>query len=169
MEIRKASREDISSLSLVYDEARKRMYESGNRTQWAMDYPPLSLIESDISNGFLYCMEEQGEIIASFSVITGIEPNYSAIYGGSWPEGEYEYVTIHRVAGKRKAHHVLENALKVAFSLSPVVRIDTHKDNRKMQALIAKYGFSFCGFIRIEDGSERLTFQKSLIPLNKER
>ena len=157
--IRKAERGDINALRAVYDEARERMWEGGNTRQWKIGHPPLSVIESDISGGFLYVIVESNEIVGAFSII-GKEPTYDTIYDGSWPEGDYDYVTIHRVAGKRKASHVLRQAVVTASLLSPVIRIDTHVDNRKMQALILKYGFTYCGKITLLDGSMRIAFQK---------
>ena len=109
--IRKASKEDIKELQKVYDEARERMYESGNTVQWEPEYPQEYIILKDIERGFLHVMEEDGEIVAAFSILTGKEPNYDTIFEGSWPEGDYEYVTIHRVAGKKKAHHVLKQSI----------------------------------------------------------
>lgn len=157
--IRKAVVEDIDALRLVYDEARERMIDSGNQRQWAPGYPPLSLIESEIEAGFLYVIEQDGKVIAAFSII-GKEPTYDTIYDGSWPEGDYEYVTIHRVAGKREAHHVLKSAIETASKLSSVIRIDTHEDNKVMQALIKKYGFRYCGKITLRNGQMRLAFQR---------
>ena len=157
--IRKAVVEDIDALRLVYDEARERMIDSGNPRQWAPGYPPLSLIESEIEAGFLYVIEQDGKVIAAFSII-GKEPTYDTIYDGSWPEGDYEYATIHRVAGKREAHHVLKSAVETASKLSSVIRIDTHEDNKVMQALIKKYGFRYCGKITLRNGQMRLAFQR---------
>lgn len=157
--IRKAVVEDIDALRLVYDEARERMIASGNPKQWAPGYPPLSLIESEIEAGFLHVIEQDGKVVAAFSII-GKEPTYDTIYDGSWPEGDYEYVTIHRVAGKREAHHVLKCAVETASKLSSVIRIDTHEDNKVMQALIKKYGFRYCGKITLKNGQMRLAFQR---------
>ena len=157
--IRKAIVEDIDALRLVYDEARERMIDSGNPRQWAPGYPPRSLIESEIEAGFLHVIEQDGKVIAAFSII-GKEPTYDTIYDGSWPEGDYEYVTIHRVAGKREAHHVLKSAVETASKLSSVIRIDTHEDNKVMQALIKKYGFRYCGKITLRNGQMRLAFQR---------
>ena len=157
--IRKAAVEDIDALRLVYDEARERMIDRGNPRQWVPGYPPLSLIESEIEAGFLHVIEQDGKVVAAFSII-GKEPTYDTIYDGSWPEGDYEYVTIHRVAGKREAHHVLKSAVDTASKLSSVIRIDTHEDNKVMQALIKKYGFRYCGKITLKNGQMRLAFQR---------
>lgn len=157
--IRKAAVEDIDALRPIYDEARERMIDRGNPRQWVPGYPPLSLIESEIEAGFLHVIEQDGKVVAAFSII-GKEPTYDTIYDGSWPEGDYEYVTIHRVAGKREAHHVLKSAVDTASKLSSVIRIDTHEDNKVMQALIKKYGFRYCGKITLRNGQMRLAFQR---------
>ncbi len=161
--VRKSTKKDIPALLDIFSEARERMYESGNTKQWGPGYPPLDALEKEVEKGFSYIIEENEIPIATFSIMTGKEPTYSYIFDGSWPIGEYEYVTIHRVAGKRKAHHVLKTAVAEAEKLSRIIRIDTHQDNKKMQALIKRYGFSYCGKIYLEDGSERLAFQKGKI------
>ena len=122
-------------------------------------YVNLDNIKSEIEAGFLHVIEQDGKVIAAFSII-GKEPTYDTIYDGSWPEGDYEYVTIHRVAGKREAHHVLKSAVETASKLSSVIRIDTHEDNKVMQALIKKYGFRYCGKITLRNGQMRLAFQR---------
>lgn len=42
------------------------------------------------------------------------------------------------------------------------IRIDTHQDNKSMQRLILKNNFEYCGIIYVEDGSERLAYEKVL-------
>ena len=41
-------------------------------------------------------------------------------------------------------------------------KIDTHRDNKVMQNLLKKNGFSYCGIICLNDCSERLAYQKSM-------
>ena len=38
------------------------------------------------------------------------------------------------------------------------LRIDTHENNRVMQHLITKSGFTFCGHITADDGTDRLAY-----------
>ena len=40
----------------------------------------------------------------------------------------------------------------------PYLRIDTHEDNKPMQAAIMSYGFAECGIIYVADGSPRLAY-----------
>lgn len=42
------------------------------------------------------------------------------------------------------------------------MRADTHKDNETMQSLLLKNGYEYCGIIFVEDGTERLAFEKAL-------
>lgn len=49
-----------------------------------------------------------------------------------------------------------------ACAVAGNVRIDTHRDNQPMQALLKKCGFAYCGRIFLADGSERIAFQKTL-------
>ena len=37
---------------------------------------------------------------------------------------------------------------------------DTHRDNQSMQRMQAKNGFEYCGVIYLEDGAERIAFEK---------
>ena len=40
------------------------------------------------------------------------------------------------------------------------ISIDTHKDNLIMQKFLSKNGFDRCGIIYVEDGTERIAYQK---------
>ena len=46
------------------------------------------------------------------------------------------------------------------FAQYPNLRIDTHRDNHPMRNAIRKFGFTYCGIIWTDDGTERLAFQK---------
>ena len=47
-----------------------------------------------------------------------------------------------------------------AFSQCGNLKIDTHENNVVMQNLLKKNGFTYCGRIYVDDGGERLAFQK---------
>ena len=40
------------------------------------------------------------------------------------------------------------------------LRADTHADNKAMQHLLEKNGFTRCGIIRVEDGTPRIAYQR---------
>lgn len=42
------------------------------------------------------------------------------------------------------------------------IKVDTHRDNLSMQALLKKNNFKYCGIIFLEDGAERIAFEKVL-------
>jgi RimJ/RimL family protein N-acetyltransferase len=44
--------------------------------------------------------------------------------------------------------------------MHPNLKIDTHRDNIPMQKVLKRNGFSECGIIYIENGDERIAFQK---------
>ena len=51
--------------------------------------------------------------------------------------------------------------LNWAFEQCGNLKIDTHRDNRIMQHLLDKNGFTYCGIIYTDDGSERMAYQKA--------
>ena len=60
---------------------------------------------------------------------------------------------------------MFENAEKLAKEKGyKNLRIDTHRDNKVMQKLIARKGFTYCGVVVMENGDDRLRngYQKIL-------
>ncbi len=159
MNVKLAKIEDIPTLEAIYEAARRFMKESGNEKQWQGGYPSRSVIEADINAGRLFTVVEDGEILAVFAFAKGNEPAYDKIYGGSWLDnGEYAY--IHRVAVKCAGRGVASFIFSYCTSLASSVRIDTHRDNIPMQKALSKAGFSYQGIIYLENGDERLAYQK---------
>lgn len=50
--------------------------------------------------------------------------------------------------------------LNWAFNKCGNLKIDTHRDNIVMQHLLDKNGFKYCGVVYLENGSERIAYQK---------
>lgn len=159
MTIRKAVKDDLPHIFEIYARARKFMAENGNPNQWGDIKPGKELVESDIEKGISYVCEKDGEILGVFAFIYGEDPTYKIIYDGEWLSDE-PYAVIHRIASSGKVKGTGEFCLKWALSQYPNVRIDTHKDNTVMRYLMDKLGFAYCGIIHLEDGDERLAFQK---------
>ena len=159
MTIRKAVKNDLPYIFEIYARARKFMAENGNPNQWGDIKPGKELVESDIENGISYVCEKDGEILGVFAFIYGEDPTYKIIYDGEWLSDE-PYAVIHRIASSGKVKGTGEFCLKWALSQYPNIRIDTHKDNTVMRYLMDKLGFAYCGIIHLEDGDERLAFQK---------
>ena len=56
---------------------------------------------------------------------------------------------------------IIEETQKLAFEKNiRSIKIDTQKDNMSMQKLLIKNNFKYCGLIYLEDGSERVAFEK---------
>ena len=154
--------EDLPVILELIECGRQKMRESGNMDQWANGNPATSLFENDIRLGNSYIMEEEGQSIATFAFVPGPDPTYLKIYEGKWLETESPYYVIHRLASKPHVHHILASALEFAFTQTNNLRIDTHRKNTPMRNALSKNGFSYCGIIFLENGAERLAYQKVL-------
>ncbi len=161
MYIRKTASEDISTVMKIYDEGRKYMRLNGNHEQWAGGFPPQSLIEEDIKNGVSYVVIDKAseEIICVFAFLEGPDITYAKIYNGAWPN-DRPYHVIHRIAVSVHRKGVASFVYNECLKQSPVIRIDTHKDNIPMQNSLKKNGFKYCGIIHLLSGDERLAYQK---------
>ena len=158
LEIRKTNHEDLEDLKRVFDHARKYMKDTGNPTQWSDNRPDMSLIMTDIENGESYVVENDGNVVATFACISGIEPTYIDI-DGKWLNDD-EYVTIHRIASDGSCKGIFDHVIDYVKRFGKDIRIDTHIDNETMLHLIEKNGFVRCGIIIVDDGTERIAFQK---------
>jgi RimJ/RimL family protein N-acetyltransferase len=166
MTIRKTKMEDLPEVMQIYSDARAFMRETGNADQWGGSHPPQELIEKDIQNGCSYVCLKDGEITAVFYFNIEEDPTYSKI-DGSWLNNG-PYGVVHRIARAAAANAKGSGAfcLDWCFARHPNIRIDTHKDNGPMIALLERLGFKCCGIIWLiggsADGDERMAFQKIL-------
>ena len=138
MRIRKATQQDLHSIMQLYENARAFMREHGNPGQWGTTYPPQNMIETDIRFGNLYVCIEKDTIEAVFF---------------------YKDV-VHRITSSGKVKGAASFCLDWAFSQCGNLKIDTHENNIVMQNMLKKNGFTYCGRIYIDNGGERLAFQK---------
>lgn len=159
MEIRHAVSEDLPVILEIYAHARAFMRKSGNMVQWTGGFPPKSLLESDIAQEKLYVCMSEGQIACVFYFAIEEDPTYQTILGGSWPNDD-PYGVVHRIAAAPNTKGAATFCIQWAFSQSKNLRMDTHQDNIPMRSLLKKLDFSYCGEIRLSDGSPRLAFQK---------
>lgn len=162
MRIRKATLQDLTCLLQLYQYAQDFMIAQGNPTQWGKYYPNQEIIEADIRSESLWICEEDNEVLAAFFFAPGPDACYEKIKGGNWIEPEKTYWVIHRVASYGKRKGVATQCLQWCCEQQDNVRIDTHRDNIPMQHLLKKCGFVFCGIIELQNGAERLAFQKCM-------
>ena len=174
MEIRKTRAEELDAVMTIYHHAQMFMTKQGNPDQWGNVHPPKAMIEKDIENGKSYVCVENEKIAAVFYYAIEEDPTYAKIVDGTWKNNK-SYAVVHRIASvtcKENATDTKEDiriaavkgagefCLRWAMEQYDNIRMDTHNDNIPMQKLLAKCGFEYCGIIFIENGDERIAFQK---------
>ncbi len=161
MEIRKATLADVDRQLNVFDYARSIMRSTGNMNQWTDGYPSRKVVENDIAAGNSYvCIDDSGEIVATFCFWKGNDPTYNYIENGRWLNS-LPYGVVHRIAGNGKIKGIGKYCLEWCFLQCPNIRVDTHRDNWVMQSVLKKNGYTECGIIYLADGSPRVAFKKS--------
>ena len=161
MVIRKTTEADLSRIAEIYENAKRFMRESGNPNQWNSGTPSIDTAHEDMDRGVGYVVEENGEIVATFMFSLDGEPTYAKIYEGAWLSDE-PYGVIHRIAVAEQGRGIIGFCIDECFSRCQNLRIDTHRDNLPMQRALQKRGFVYCGIIYLENGDERLAYQKIL-------
>jgi len=162
MTIRKATPDDLGAIMEIYAFARAYMQESGNPNQWHNHHPPRALIQADISAGLSYVCENEDNIAAVFYFNVEREPTYENI-DGQWHNNE-PYGVVHRIARGPGAKGVGAICLNWCAAQHPNIRVDTHRDNTAMLKLLENLGYVYCGVIWLQNGDERLAFQKVSTP-----
>lgn len=162
MKIRKSEIKDIKEMLPLYEQARKFMIENGNPTQWDESYPGENLLKEDIKAGSSYVCVEDEKIIGTFMLSIGEDKTYLKIYDGKWLNDEL-YGVIHRITTSTNARKgVASFCVDWCFSQIENIRIDTHRNNTPMRKFLEKKGFKECGIIYVENGDERIAYQKCL-------
>ena len=157
MQVRKAKHEELDAILGIYETARCFMKETGNPTQWEGGYPPKELILEDIAGGHLYVLAEADTLHGVFAFFPEGDPAYDAL-SARWMNA-LPYAAIHRVASAGSKKGVLSACIAFCLSQAKNLKIDTHKDNRVMQAALLKLGFVPCGDADIPHVGMRLLYQ----------
>ena len=163
--IRPATPADIPALRPVFEAAKGIMRADGNPTQWAAPgFPDDTLLLRDIARGGGFVIksvipsEAKESLVGYFALLPSPEPTYDYI-DGAWLT-DAPYGVIHRMASYPDVHGIFSAVIDYAAARYGHLRIDTHRDNHIMQHLIEKHGFTYCGIIWIEDGTERLAYER---------
>ena len=164
MSVRLAAYPDLPRILSVYEAARSYMRADGNPDQWGYVYPPCELIEEDISKGRLWVIEDsdlpknEKNIVGVFAFFPEGDPIYNNIEG-NWLN-DLPHAAIHRVASSGERRGILGECISFCLSRSRNLKIDTHRSNLTMRSALKKQGFSLCGQIFLENGEERLAYQR---------
>ena len=158
MNIRQTRMEDLPTLRLIFQNARRFMAEHGNPTQWGNAAPDESLVLEDIRLGHSWVCEEDGHLYATFALVPGEDPTY-AVIRGAW-KNDRPYATLHRIASTGERSGMMDEIVRFAFARYPNLRGDTHHDNLPMQKAFERNGFEECGVIWVKDGTPRIAYCK---------
>ncbi len=165
MELKLAEFKDIEIAVKIIDEAKAHLKEQGIN-QWQNGYPDYDAIKKDISTNKGYFLVNEDEILGYLCIDFDGEPAYDTLKG-SWNSNK-KYVVVHRLAfsqnarGKGIAHEVFNLVCKESLNKNiDYFRVDTDADNIKMQHILKKNGFEFCGTIWF-DNSEKIAFDKMM-------
>lgn len=157
--IRHASCDDVDCIMRLLDCGRGIMRSDGNFNQWPVGKPSRETIEADVAAGCSYVVTKGDEAVGTFAFIPGPDVTYKRIYDGDWTDDALPYHVIHRLASTPAAHGIMDAVMSYCKSRCVSLRVDTHHDNRIMQHLLAKHGFTRCGIIYLLDGDPRIAHQ----------
>ncbi|HII4514293.1 GNAT family N-acetyltransferase [Clostridium perfringens] len=167
MEFRQAKISDLDQIVEIIELSKKYLKET-KVDQWQDGYPAKEDLRRDIESGSSYVLTNKDEIVATTVISLDGESTYNSIFNGEWITNE-DYIVMHRVAvhDKYKGKGIFKELIKEAESLALnkgiySIKIDTHRDNISMQRAVVKNDFQKCGIIYLEDGSERIAFEKVL-------
>jgi RimJ/RimL family protein N-acetyltransferase len=134
--------------------------------QWADGYPDERSILADLQSGNGYVLKAYDTIAAYMYIGFDGDPSYPQIKG-AW--GYHEpYAVVHRIAIDSSFRG--QGLSSITFRLVEdfckskgfyLLRIDTHEENKRMQHVLAKNGFAYCGIV-MQNGGERLAYEKKL-------
>ena len=162
MMIRHAQPEDYERILEIYASARDFMKKNGNPRQWGDHWPPADVVANDIKEQKSYvCLNDNGVPAAVFYFNFGehCDSTYDVIYDGSWLE-DTAYGVVHRIASDGTVKGAGTACIQWAIEKAKHLRMDTHGDNKVMQSLLNKLGFTCCGIIYVEeDNDPRLAFE----------
>lgn len=153
MQIKQAKMGDLNQIMEILRDGRNQLAEQGI-DQWQGDYPNEEHIKEDIEKGFAYLVQsDDDETVGALSIVEAPDHSYDELHG-DWLIDTDKYVVIHRVAihsnhaGKGYASQLFTSVIDYIKNNRKdikTIRIDTHVDNKIMQHLIAKNGFTKVG------------------------
>lgn len=160
-----AKQDDLNICMEILDSGRAFQRQQGF-TQWRDGYPAESDVLRDIENNGAYLLTVDNAPAAYVFIGFDGDPSYPEI-DGNWNLDE-SYGVLHRVAISEDFRGM--GLSDLLFSLAGelvkshgfgCLRIDTHEDNKRMQHVLIKNGFSYCGIV-LQNGEPRLAYDKKL-------
>lgn len=163
---RMANESDRESILKIYLEGAEALKNDGV-DQWQGQYVP-SFKDVDEHLGVdLYVLEYHKRIVSTACLVEGIDEDYENI-NGKW-NTSLPYISIHKVAtsnehkkqsfGRKMMSYIENFAKRKRMDL----RIDTHKDNKKMRNFIISCGYKYTGEVILQGELERLGYDKKVV------
>lgn len=157
---------DRESILEIYLEGAEALKTDGV-DQWQGKYVP-SFKDIDEHLGVdLYVLEYHKRIVSTACLVEGIDEDYENI-NGKW-NTSLPYISIHKVAtsneykkqsfGRKMMSYIENFAKRKRMDL----RIDTHKDNKKMRNFIISCGYKYTGEVILQGELERLGYDKKVV------
>ena len=166
-ELRLADTGDIIEILNIISQAQ-HYFKTQGIDQWQNGYPDRSVVEQDVASGQCFVYVQNGRVAGTAVLSLAHEPTYDRIYDGHW-NSSGPYGVIHRIAvdpgvkGGGIAGLFVDALEKMCITHGIcAIRVDTHRDNRSMQAVLKKYNFQYCGIVYMADWGERLAFEKAV-------
>ena len=163
---RMANESDRESILEIYLEGAEALKTDGV-DQWQGQYVP-SFKDIDEHLGIdLYVLEYHRKIVSTVCLVEGIDEDYENLHG-KW-NTSLPYISIHKVAtsneykkqsfGRKMMSYIENFAKRKRMDL----RIDTHKDNKKMRNFIISCGYKYTGEVVLQGELERLAYDKVIV------
>ena len=163
---RMANESDRESILEIYLEGAESLKNDGV-DQWQGKYVP-SFKDIDEHLGIdLYVLEYHRKIVSTVCLVEGIDEDYESI-NGKW-NTSIPYISIHKVATSNKykkqsfAKKMMSYIENLAKRKRMDLRIDTHKDNKKMRNFILSCGYKYTGEVVLQGELERLAYDKKVV------
>lgn len=163
---RMANESDIESILEIYLEGAEALKADGV-DQWQGQYVP-SFKDIDEHLGIdLYVLEYHKRVVSTACLVEGIDEDYENI-DGKW-NTSIPYISIHKVATSNKykkqsfAKKMMSYIENFAKRKRMDLRIDTHKDNKKMRNFIMSCGYKYTGEVILQGDLERLAYDKKVV------
>jgi len=163
---RMANESDRESILEIYLEGAESLKNDGV-DQWQGQYVP-SFKDIDEHLGIdLYVLEYHRKIVSTVCLVEGIDEDYENIKG-KW-NTSIPYISIHKVATSNKykkqsfAKKMMSYIENLAKRKRMDLRIDTHKDNKKMRNFIISCGYKYTGGVVLQGELERLAYDKVIV------
>ena len=165
IQLRLARKEDLSKYVQILDSGRQFQRDQGF-IQWPDGYPAAEDLLEDIRSGKGYALTADSQVAGYLYLGFDGDPAYPLIKGAWHHDGPYG--VIHRMAigdgfrGKGLADAAFRLAEEICIKNGVfILRIDTDGENKRMQHVLQRNGFSCCGTV-IQGGGDRLAFDKKL-------